>query len=406
MTENNPPKSIETIVIGGGQAGLSVGYQLARRRRPFLILDAHPRVGDAWRNRWDSLRLFTPARFNGLPGAAFPERGNTYINKDQMADFLEQYARMFDIPIRTAARVRRLSREGEHFRVEVGDEVYLADNVVVAMASYQEPKVPAFARELSARIVQLHSTEYRNPQRLPDGDALVVGTGNSGAEIALELAPTRTVWLSGSDGVEIPFRIETPFANVLGVRMVRFLGHHVLNTGTPMGRKMRPKMLKMAAPRVRVKMRDLLAAGVRRVPRVSGTQDGLPLLADGTTLDVSAVVWCTGFTPGFSWTDLPIFDPGATEPRHTRGVVAEQPGLYFVGLHFLHAATSTTVTGVHRDVDHVIRHLEQRLRGRRSLGVVAPSEREGSGPGGALSSGPRLQQVGAALPGRLRSRSR
>lgn len=367
MSAKNEPERIETIVIGGGQAGLSVGYQLARRGRPFLILDAHPRVGDAWRNRWDSLRLFTPARYNGLPGAAFPAGGSAYITKDQMADFLEQYAKMFDIPIRTGARVERLSKQGACFRLQVGSDIYLSDNVIVAMASYQKPRVPAFAGELDSHIVQIHSTEYRNPTMLPAGDTLVVGTGNSGAEIAKELVATRSVWLSGNDGAEIPFRIETPFANVFGIRMVRFIGHYILNTGTPMGRKVRPKMTKMAAPRVRVKMRDLLDAGAQRVPRVTGVGGGLPLLEDGRRLDVTSVIWCTGFTAGFTWIDLPIFDPGKTEPRHTRGVVAEQPGLYFVGLHFQHAATSTTITGVHRDVRHVVEHLEQRCQERPRL---------------------------------------
>jgi putative flavoprotein involved in K+ transport len=374
MTEEQHPERIETLIIGGGQAGLSVAYQLARQKRPFLVLDAHERVGDAWRKRWDSLRLFTPARYDGLPGASFPASGSSYITKDQMADFLEEYAQMFDIPIRTSERVERLSRQGELYRLETTKGVYLADNVVVAMASYQKPKIPQFARDLDPNIVQLHSLHYKNSAELPEKDTLVVGTGNSGAEIALELSKTRSVSLSGRDGMEVPFRIETPFANLFGIPMVRFIGHHILNLGTPMGRKVAPKLKHEAAPRVRVKMRDVVAAGVKRVPRVAGVEAGLPVLEDGRVMDVACVVWCTGFTPGFSWIDLPIFDPGATEPRHTRGVVAEQPGLYFVGLHFQHAATSTTVTGVHRDASYVVGHLDRTMREKsRLLPARAPT---------------------------------
>jgi putative flavoprotein involved in K+ transport len=354
----------QTIVIGGGQAGLSVGYHLARRGLPFLILDAHERIGDAWRNRWDSLRLFTPARYDGLPGWAYPARGDAFITKNQMADYLEAYAKRFDLPVRTGVRVDGLSRQGDRFVVTAGERRFEADQVVVAMANYQVPRVPSFAPDLDPRIVQLHSLEYRNPSQLQAGGVLVVGVGNSGADIALEVARTHPTWLSGKESGHIPFRIEGLVARHLLVRMVRFVGHRVLTMGTPIGRKMRPTLLHRAAPLIRVKPEDLTAAGIKRVPRVVGVSDGRPLLADDAVLDVTNVIWCTGFEPGFSWIHLPAFGPEG-EPLHERGVAVGQPGLYFVGLHYLYAMTSDTVNGVGRDAERIVRVIQLRTRAAR-----------------------------------------
>lgn len=201
-------EDFHTIVIGAGQAGLSVGYHLAKRHRPFVILDANERVGDSWRQRWDSLRLFTPAMFCGLAGMPFPAPRYSFPTKDEMADYLEAYAERFELPVRTGTRVDRLTRNGNRFVVTAGDQTLKADNVVVAMANYQHPKVPAFADRLDPRIVALHSMEYRNPGQLRDGPVLLVGAGNSGAEIALELAAHHETWIAGRDVGAIPFRID------------------------------------------------------------------------------------------------------------------------------------------------------------------------------------------------------
>src|SRR5213593_4306373 len=199
-------RHFETIVIGGGQAGLAVGYHLARRGRPFVILDGNERVGDAWRTRWDSLRLFTPARYDGLPGWRFPGPGWSFPTKDEMADYLEAYAARFELPVRTGSRVERLSRQGDRYVIATADRRFEADHVVVASGAHQSPKVPAFAAELADGVVQLHSSEYRHPSQLREGGVLVVGAGNSGAEIAFELSRTHPTWLSGRDVGEIPVR--------------------------------------------------------------------------------------------------------------------------------------------------------------------------------------------------------
>lgn len=346
----------DTVVVGGGQAGLALGYYLAKQGRSFVILDAHHRVGDSWRRRWDSLLLFTPARFNGLPGMRFPASGGKFITKDEMADFLESYAAHFDLPVRLNTRVTRMSRSGDGFKIETGDETIDADHVVVAMANSQEPWVPPFADELRPDILQMHSKDYKNPDQLREGSVLVVGAGNSGADIAIELVQDRPTWMAGKESGHIPFRIERFLARNGLVRMVRFVGHRVLSVRTPIGRKLRPKLLTMAAPLVRVKPKDLVAAGVKRVPKVVGARDGLPSLSDGSVLEVDNVVWCTGFRPGFSWIDLPILGP-RQEPAHTKGVVPEVPGLYFLGLHFLYSMTSETVTGMPRDARRIAKHI-------------------------------------------------
>jgi putative flavoprotein involved in K+ transport len=341
-------------VVGGGQAGLSVGYYLAQRGLPFVILDANPRIGDSWRNRWDSLRLFTPARYDGLAGMPFPARAHAFPSKDEMADYLEAYAARFELPVRSGVRVDGLSRRGSRFLVTAGDQAFEADNVVVAMSNYQQPVVPAFASQLNPGIVQLHSREYRTPSQLQAGGVLVVGAGNSGADVAMEVAKGHPTWMSGRDVGHIPFRIEGLAARLFLVKFVlRFLFHRVLTVGTPLGRQVRPKVLSHGGPLIRIKPRDLAAAGVIRVPRTTGVRDGLPVLEDGRILDVTNVVWCTGFQPGFSWIDLPVLGAGADEPTHERGLVPREPGLYFVGLAFLYSLSSIMIHGVGRDAERI-----------------------------------------------------
>src|SRR5271165_6929967 len=261
-------KRIHTIVIGGGQAGLSVAYHLAGRGIPFHILDANQRIGNAWRNRWDSLRLFTPARYAGLPGLPFPAGGDTFPTKQEMADYLESYAAHFRLPVQTGVKVDKLSKQGDRFVVMAGNRRFESRNVVVAMSNFQVPRRPGFARELDSDIIQMHSQEYRNPTQLQDGRVLIVGAGNSGADIAMEVVQTHPTWMSGKESGYVPFPIDGSLARYFLWAIVRFLGHHVLTVGTPIGRKLRPKLLSGAAPLIRVKPQDLVNAGIQAVPRV------------------------------------------------------------------------------------------------------------------------------------------
>jgi putative flavoprotein involved in K+ transport len=362
MRSESHTEHVNTVVIGAGQAGLSVGYHLSRRRVPFVILDAGERVGNQWRHRWDSLRLFTPARFAGLDGMAFPAPPHYFPPKDEMGDFLEGYARAFRLPVRSGTRVERVSRQGNGFLVIAGTQRFEAQNVVVAMANYQRPRIPHFAAELDKNIVQVHSFDYRNPSQLKEGGVLVVGAGNSGAEIALETSRAHPTWMAGRDTGHVPFHIDGLAARVFLLRVVlRVLFHRVLTVATPFGRAARPKVLHIGGPLVRTKPKDLAAAGIQRVPRMAGVRNGLPVLEDGRVLDVANIVWCTGFHPGFSWLDLPVFGPNG-DPTHARGIVESHPGLYFVGLHFLYAFSSTMIHGVGRDAECIASHVAARAK--------------------------------------------
>lgn len=344
---------VNTVVIGGGQAGLSVGYCLKEQNVPFVILEAQERVGDSWRKRWDSLHLFTPAMYDSLVGMPFPARSFSFPSKDEMADYLESYAQRFNLPVRSGVKVERLSKSDGKFVVTTGNGSITAENVVVAMSSFQRPRVPSFAGELDPGIRQLHSLEYRRPSQFQDGDVLVVGAGNSGAEIALDASRSHKTWLAGRDVGHIPFRINGHVARLLVPFLFRVVFHRILTLDTPMGRKMRQKFSGKGDTLIRIKPSDLAGAGIERVSRVVGVRNGRPLLEDGRVLDVANVVWCTGFQQSFSWVDLPVFERG--EPEQYRGVVAKEPGLYFVGLRFLYSASSTMVHGVARDADYIAR---------------------------------------------------
>jgi len=351
-------RTFETVIIGGGQAGLAVGYHLATQHQSFVILDANERVGDSWRHRWDSLRVFTPARYDGLPGWDFPAPGWSYPSKDDVADYLESYAARFQLPVRTGVRVDSLSKENGEYVVTSGPNRYVARNVVVATGGYQTPRIPDFASELDPAIVQFHSTEYRNPSQLREGALLVVGAGNSGAEIALESASGHQTWLSGRDTGQEPVRAGATLDRLL-TPPFWFLLSHVFTVGTPIGRRVQQQLSGHGLPLARVRRKDLLRAGVERIPRITAVRDGLPMHADGQSLDVTNVIWCTGFVPDFSWIQLPVLDSEGN-PRHDRGVVRSEPGLYVTGLFFLSAGTSSLIGGTGKDAQHIARQLTSR----------------------------------------------
>jgi putative flavoprotein involved in K+ transport len=365
----------DTVIVGGGQAGLATGYHLAKRGRPFVILDAGARVGDPWRNRWDSLKLYSPASHDALPGMRFPAARTAYPTTHEMADYLEAYARHFDLPVRPGIAVESLSRHGDRYVVTAGENVFEAQNVVVATGVMQKPFVPAFAPELDPRIRQLHSNEYRNLSQLQDGGVLVVGASHSGADIAHEAAATHPTILSGPDNGEIPAPIDTRRGR-MGFRALFFVGSHVLNADTPIGRKARPHIRHGGAPLLRYRRKELRAAGVERtLARTTGVQGGRPVLDDGRVLDVANVVWCTGFRPDYSWIEVP-FDLGDDGyPVQYRGAAGSAPGLYFVGMVFLHSFASMLIAGASRDAERVAAQIARR------------------DPGTAVAGAPRLERV-------------
>ena len=357
MTTSIPTTATErfdVVVIGGGQAGLAAGYHLARRGLRFVILDAGGRVGHAWRDRWDSLRVFTPAHFDALPGLPFPAPRNSFPSKDAIADYLEHYAATFRLPIRTRHRVDELARSDDDragYIVRVGDRRFEADQVIVATGAYDEPRVPAFADELDPAIRQFHSRDYRNPRQLQDGDVLVVGASNSGAEIALDVAARHRTWLVGPDVGEFPIDTDGRLAPLID-SVIIFASQHILTLGNPIGRRA-ARARDRGLPVERAKATKQRAAGVERVVgRVVGVRDGMPLLDDGRTFAVANVVWATGYRTAFDWIRLPVVGDDGW-PIQRRGVVPAAPGLYFLGLPFLWSMSSGLIGGVGRDAGYI-----------------------------------------------------
>jgi putative flavoprotein involved in K+ transport len=347
---------LETVIVGAGQAGLSVAHHLAKRGRPFLIVDANERVGDNWRRHWDSLRLYSPACLDGLPGMAFPASPWSFPTKDETADFLEEYATRFQLPIRSRTPVRAISKNGQGYVVACGDRRLEAENVVIATGTFGRPYTPAFAAELDPAIRKLHSSEYKNPDSLRDGPVLVVGAAHSGADVAMDVARDHETVLCGRDTGQVPFDIEGRRGRAVW-RVLSFLARRVLTIRTPLGRKMRSEIRSHGGPLLRYKRADLTAAGVERVTaRAVGVRDGLPLLDDGRALDVANVIWCTGFNQDFGWIELPVTGDDGW-PNERRGLVPSAPGLYFTGLAFQYAFSSMLILGAGRDAEYVAKHI-------------------------------------------------
>lgn len=343
----------DTVVIGGGQAGLSVGYHLKKQGRSFVILDASRQVGDSWRRRWDSLRLYSPAFRDGLPGMPFPAPKNTYPTKDEMGDYLQAYATQFALPVKPDTPVEALNKENGQYVAVTADRCFIADNVVVATGVFRKPYTPSFAGELDPRITQLHSNDYRDPSQLQDGLVLVVGASHSGSDLAHEASASHDVVLSGPDTGQLPVPIESRRGRV-GFRMLVFAGTHILTVDTPVGRKMRPHVRHGGGPLLRYRRKELRAAGVERVVgHTTGVERGRPVLSDGRVVEARNVIWCTGFRPDFSWIHFPFEVGDDGFPVQYRGAAASSPGLYFAGLPFLHSFTSMFITGAGRDAERI-----------------------------------------------------
>jgi len=351
--------TVDVIVVGAGQAGLAIGWYLARLGLRFLVLEASAELGRSWRSRWDSLTLFTPAQYDALPGMPFPAPADTYPTKEPVADYLRAYADAFRLPVRLNSRVTSLSRSGDGFEVRTADETFSARRVVVATGPFQIPFVPPAAGGLDSAVTQLHSADYRNPQALPDGPVLVVGGGNSGLQIAEELSASRRVDVSiGTSPPMLPQRLagrdlfwwltrlglmRVPAESRLG-RRVQARGEFVIGTSR----------------------RQLKRAGVTFRPRLVGADGRTVRFADGSTLDVGVVVWATGYRSDYSWISVPgVVRNGRV--AHRRGVT-DVPGLYFLGLSWQHTRGSALLGFLDEDA----RHIADRIAADRA--ATAPNE--------------------------------
>ena len=328
-----------------------------------MVLEADARVGDTWRRHYDSLRLYSPAKYDALPGLPMPLPRNAYPTGRQMADYLESYADQFGLPVSTGVRVEALRAKdgpGGGFVITAADRTLEAAQVVIAAGSFRVPSTPAFAADLDPAIVQLHSSDYRRPSQLAPGPVLVVGLGHSGADLAMEVAGAghRTI-VSGPGHGQLPWSVDSR-AGRIAWPVMRFVAMNLLTLRTPIGRKMAPKVRKGGAPQLRHRRADLQRAGIELVDaRTVGVQGGKPVLADGRVLDVANVIWATGLRPDYSWIRLPILDDEGW-PKHDRGVVASAPGLYFLGLVFQYGFTSMLVVGAARDAAYVVDRIAER----------------------------------------------
>jgi putative flavoprotein involved in K+ transport len=359
------PDRVSTVIIGAGQAGLATAYHLGRAGHDYVVLDRNRRVGDQWRRRYDSLLLNTPARCSSLPGMTFPAPGSSYPTASQLADYHEAYAERFGIPFEGGVVVTGVEQRSDGgWRVSTDRGTYDAANVVVATGGETYPKVPEVRDLLDPGIRQLHASDYHNPEQLLPGPVLVVGLGQSGADIALELARAgREVFVSGRVRKEIPIDIGG-FRWRLGFRVVWFVWNHVLTERTPPGRKLKPGIRsgQVTAPLLRVKARHLDDAGVKRhQARTTGAVGGLPQLDDGTVLDVANVIWCTGYRQDFSFIKpSPVGEDGW--PRDAGGVMEDLPGLYFMGLLFQRGFYSMLIGGAARDAKFIAATILRRSR--------------------------------------------
>lgn len=344
----------EVVVIGGGQAGLALGYELALRQVPFVILDQSARVGHSWRNRWDSLTLFTPHPYNDLPGLRFPGMPGRYPTKDEVADYLEQYVATFALPVRLNCRVTALRRVSSGYLVETAMTRFLANQVVIATGPFQLPVRPAWSNDLPAHVFQIHTSQYRNPEQLPPGDVLVVGAGNSGVQIAAELAPSRTLYLAvGKRLLHLPrqvidqrlfWRLYTRAARqvTIDTRLGRWLSHQDVLFGTSL----------------RGLSRD---HGVAIVGRARGVAGDRVVVGRKRAIRVRSVVWATGYASRYRWVEVPVFNRRGA-PVHRRGLTAF-PGLYFLGLFWQQSARSVMLGGIGNDATFIAAQIAAQVHG-------------------------------------------
>jgi putative flavoprotein involved in K+ transport len=351
MTDHTTSAEREIVVVGGGQTGLAIGYFLKRQGRDFTILEADDESAAAWRQRWDSLRLFTPVRRNGLPGRPFPGDPGAYPGRDEVVAYLTDYAREMDLPVEFGSRVRavRASDDGGYI-VELDDRTMRARQVVIATGPFQVPAVPSIAERLDPAVVQMHSTEYRRPEQLPAGVVLVVGGGNTGYQIAEELADAgREVHLSvGARQTPLPQRLfgRDLFDYLEASRLMR-----VAVTSRVGSRLQRRETLIGSSPRA-ARRRGIQLHG--RAVEVAGREVSL---ADGGSVSPAAIIWATGFRLDHSFVQLPVFD-GDRRVVHQRGVTAAG-GLYFLGLPWQHTRGSALLGWVKDDAEFIAERIAE-----------------------------------------------
>jgi putative flavoprotein involved in K+ transport len=338
------------IIIGGSQAGLSMGFFLRNSNLSYIILDRSSEVGESWKDRYDSLKLFTPSYLSTLPGLSIERSSNLYPTKDQIADYLKRYAQKYSLPLQLNTEVQRVYIKNNEFVVETSKGEMAAHNVVVASGPFQKPQIPGFSSQLSDRISQIHSSEYKNPCQLKEGTALVIGGGNSGAQIAVELAKVMEVYLSvGHKMMYLP--------QDLGNKSIFWyldkLGVYKASQNSMVGRMMQRK----PDPIFGFELKGLIKnKTIKLKPRAISSEGDAIMFQDGSRLNVDNIIWATGYQPDYNWIEIPNLISDQGYPIHQRGVTSQR-GLFFLGLPWLHNRSSALIQGVGKDSEYLYEYL-------------------------------------------------
>ncbi|MDL4839845.1 flavin-containing monooxygenase [Aquibacillus rhizosphaerae] len=341
----------DVVIIGGGQAGLSMGYYLKKSSLTFLILDKSTELGEVWKNRYDSLRLFTPSYFSSLPGLSLDKKSNLYPTKDDIAGYLKVYAEKFSLPIQNNREVQRLHSANNEFVIETNQGIIIADNVVVATGPFQKARIPKFSTSLSDEISQIHSSEYKNPNHLKKGSVLIVGGGNSGAQIAAELSKEREVYLSVGNKMKF---LPQDIGNKSIFWYLNKLGVNKASHNTKLGKMLKNKPDPIFGFELKKLIKDRF---IMLKPRAISSKNDSVIFKDGSQLSVNNVVWATGYQSDYRWIDIPkLFNDGGF-PIHDRGVTL-QKGLYFLGLPWQHNRSSALIQGVGEDAKYISNQLK------------------------------------------------
>jgi putative flavoprotein involved in K+ transport len=350
-------EAIDVAVIGAGQAGLAMGYFLRLQDRRFVILDRADSIGSAWRERWESLKLFTPRRYSALPRVPFPGDPDGYPARDEVTAYLERYGETFELPIELNREVAKVEHGDDgRFHLEAEGRTIVADQVVVATGPFQVPSVPKLAEKLDQDVFQTHAVGYRRPEGVAAGTVLVVGGGNTGFQIAKELSVTHEVVLSvGSRQKPLPQRLLgrdlfwwLTKARILDKTLDSRLGRKLSTRDTLIGSS--PRELRKRY-------------GVELKPRVVDADGRTVRFADGGELEVDAVIWATGYRAEYSWIKLPVFDEGG-RLRHRRGVT-DVPGLFFLGLTWQHTRGSALIGWVKDDAEYIAERIAEYQESKR-----------------------------------------
>lgn len=340
----------DTVVIGAGQAGLSIGYYLKQSDQKFVLIDKGNEVGESWKLRYDSLVLFTPRLYSSLPGMILDGDEQGFPTKDEMVNYLEKYVATYDIPIHFNNEVVEITKVNDDFLIKTTNDEYQAKNIVIATGPFQTPMIPTCSNNISSQIKQLHSSQYKNPNQLAAGNVLVVGGGNSGAQIAVELSKEKDTYLSISKKLKyLPLSIGTKSIfwwfdklGILKANHTSVFGKLLQQSGDPIfGFE-----LKKAIKNKEVKMKR----------RVIGGEQNQVIFEDSSTLEVSNIIWATGFQTNFPW--LKIDGVLNTEGKviHQRGVINVN-GLYFIGLPWQYRRGSALLQGVGYDAEYIVKHI-------------------------------------------------